>query len=100
MDGSQITVRLIRFEGDENAAHYMRDNLDLNKMWDKALRDDEVPGIPGARSLVGGTPVEGSNTTTSAAPAGDVTVFVLLDSAEPQSADVTEKILAEQYARM
>ncbi|MEV6601383.1 hypothetical protein AB0M36_31705 [Actinoplanes sp. NPDC051346] len=102
-DGIGVSVLLLRFRGAKNAALYARDIFDLYKVNDE-YRDTEVPAVPQGRSLLSTAPVRDTDGTwfsLSAAAAGDVVVIVVAEDGKPlATAQITETLLAEQYARL
>jgi hypothetical protein len=99
-----VTVRLLRFRGAENAAYYLRGSLDGGVVG-MDVQQRAVVGIAGGRSIISTAPVNGEGSayvTLSAATAGDVAVVVAVAAADREAAPVelTERLLAEAYARL
>lgn len=99
-----MTVRLLRFRGAENAAYYLRGSLDGGVVG-MDVQQRAVVGIAGGRSIISTAPVNGEGSayvTLSAATAGDVAVVVAVAAADREAAPVelTERLLAEAYARL
>ncbi|WP_157408519.1 hypothetical protein [Actinoplanes sp. N902-109] len=98
-DGATVSVRLLRFRGAKNAAYYARDMIDYLNGTDAVEDSPAVAGIPGARSIV--NELDGGSVIVSLAASGDlVAVTAVTAEGSGPATNITQSVLADQFARI